>query len=456
MKKMIRWGLAVVCAMTGAASVMAQGDGGPLIDALVKKGVLSSQEGEEIRADMTADLAATPGGMISWGSSAVKGVKIYGDARVRYQYDNNIQNNQIADEDRSRSRYRYRVRLGADYKFAENWNAGVRLETTASQTSTNSDTNGFFNKANGQDEARFGLYYLQYAANDPSVFGFSFADSVQLDFGKHAHPYYFNGVNGFLWDSDVNPEGFSQSLGWKDVGVSGLNITTRAGQYVIFSNDGQAAETAVTSEDDQFLFVAQLEAAYKINSDVNLKVAPLVLAQTGGRANASAGGGTLAGAEVNNLGQGDGTTLEDVLVFAIPAEINWKMWNQGFRGYATYGINLNGRERSDALTGVGINESYGQLFNVGMTMGRVRNKGSWDVTAEYRYVEEAAYTQFLGDSDFNGGQPGHHGFIVSSGYAFTDNIQGRVTYFNSENINPNTTLTSGQDQVLQVDLAWRF
>ena len=54
---------------------------------LGKKGVLTDQEAEEVRADMMRDFATqTSAGKININSSVTE-MKLYGDLRLRYQYD---------------------------------------------------------------------------------------------------------------------------------------------------------------------------------------------------------------------------------------------------------------------------------------------------------------------------------------------------------------------------------
>jgi len=452
MNKMMKWSLAVACAVISTGSVMAQGDGGPLIDALVKKGVLSSQEGEEIRADMTADLASTPGGMISWGSSAVRGVRIYGDTRFRYEY-NSIRDQVTPPGSDSRQtedhRYRYRLRIGADYTFASNFNAGVRLETQADSTSTNTDLGGFFDK-NG-DAINIGLAFLSYANTD--VWGIF--DTVRLTAGKQISPLYFNGVNGFLWDTDANPEGFSQELGWKDVGFDKLDIAFRSGQYIVSNVNNSAVPAAAGiggNATDAWMATAQVEAKYDWATRSGFKIAPTFIGIQGDET------GTQANSSV--LRQ----SLSNDAYFLIPAEVYFNVLKQPLRLYGTYGLNLNGEGRNHLATGERFNSSKNQLFNVGATLGNARNKGSWDITGEYRYVETNAYTRNLQDSDFNGGRGNGHGFVGSFGYAVTDNVQLRASYFHSMNIDktqgtfpaPTGGTNASIAQVLQIDLSWRF
>jgi len=80
--------LALAGALTlgSAASVFAQ-DSGALLDALVRKKVLSSQEAEDVRADLISENAASNAGKLQL-SNSITSLKLYGDIRLRYQTDN--------------------------------------------------------------------------------------------------------------------------------------------------------------------------------------------------------------------------------------------------------------------------------------------------------------------------------------------------------------------------------
>ena len=82
--KSFKW-LALLCGVSiGAATLAHAQDSGPLIDALVKKGILNDQEAEEIRADLIKDFGTTSAGKLNL-SSALTELKLSGDARVRYE-----------------------------------------------------------------------------------------------------------------------------------------------------------------------------------------------------------------------------------------------------------------------------------------------------------------------------------------------------------------------------------
>lgn len=445
-----KWAVMFAISALGSIAVQAQGDGGPLVEALVKKGVLSSQEGEEIRASMLEDNGSTAGGMLSWGSSAVKGVKLYGDARLRYQWENKQRQNVSGtgngpSRDQDRSRYRYRLRLGADYQFSENWKSGIRLETANASDSTNNNFGGYFDKTG--DGVNVGLVYLEYEINNPELFGFSPADYFNLRMGKHLHPFL---ISNAFWDSDINPEGFSEQVAWKDVGVSGLTFTLRGGQYII----SEANENNnFVGNTDSALFVAQTEVNYEWATKTGFSFAPMFMHETGGKISAST---------QENGGGPDNENADPFLgnfsVVQIPAQVYFNAWGLSHKAFGTWGVNFKG----DGLIEQPTNQSADNtpmFFNLGYELAKGKGKGAWKVSAEYRYIEAGSYTTNLSDSDFAKNESNQAGPVIAGNYSFTENISGTVTWMHSNNISPafnDTFNDAGDTDLIQVDLNWKF
>src|SRR4051812_12522334 len=74
-----------VAAALAIGTVASHADEAALIDALIKKGVLSTKEAEHIREDIGKD-TGTPGANIKL-SDSVSQLRLYGDVRMRYRYD---------------------------------------------------------------------------------------------------------------------------------------------------------------------------------------------------------------------------------------------------------------------------------------------------------------------------------------------------------------------------------
>ena len=67
----------------GSMTARAQ-DAGALLDLLVKKRLITDQEAEEVRGELTRDAATTAAG--KWKISApITEIELYGDMRVRYE-----------------------------------------------------------------------------------------------------------------------------------------------------------------------------------------------------------------------------------------------------------------------------------------------------------------------------------------------------------------------------------
>src|SRR6476646_870477 len=106
-------------------------DAGALLDLLVKKKLITDQEAEEVRGELTREAATTAAG--KWKLSApITELELYGDARVRYEI--RTAQSGLPDritppgEDTQRNRARYRLRLGLRGILVDDWFFGLRLE----------------------------------------------------------------------------------------------------------------------------------------------------------------------------------------------------------------------------------------------------------------------------------------------------------------------------------------
>jgi hypothetical protein len=97
-----------------------------LLDALVRKGVLTDKEATEISAEAANQVTSSPGPKVEVGDW-VKELKFSGDLRFRYQYDQRtpmiLTNPKLGaqDIDIPRDRWRFRLRLNADFKLEGNF-----------------------------------------------------------------------------------------------------------------------------------------------------------------------------------------------------------------------------------------------------------------------------------------------------------------------------------------------
>ena len=220
-------GMAALCAALFLAPtyVRAQSDGA-LLDALVKKGVLSDQEAESIRADETRDNALTPAGKLQL-SDSVKSLTFYGDARLRYEYLDETPQQPglggaggaaLGHNASTTNRSRYRLRFGFDYTFSDHFSAGFELESNTADDSAN--------QSFGSEFAKFGinvgLIYLKWQPTD----------WLTLTGGKQKNPLY---TTDLVWDPDINPEGGSEAAVFHP--MDNLSIGFTGGQFIYADNN---------------------------------------------------------------------------------------------------------------------------------------------------------------------------------------------------------------------------
>ena len=489
------------------AAAQAQ-DSGALIDALVKKGVLSDQEAEDIRTDLTKEYNTTSAGKIGI-SSFISHLQLYGDARLRYQYQNIRSNTDFEhgqnDED-DRNRYRYRLRLGAVYTYDEHWSANVRLETGTSSDGSNEDFGRYFDKYGS--ELNIGLIYLEYK-NKFSLFDSTSTVADGKNFNTVTSPGLEVGLDARIgkqpkqillseafWDPDTNPEGLAEELTFNNVGIDGLSFAARGAEYLTSAPQTNGTGTVLVvapgtpaggvsstdANDTAALFAAQIEGKYAWSSNGNVRIAPLYLDETPGvissnqESNSANSLGVLPADTESLTGQNPYAFLGRFEVVALPVEVNWKAWGKPMQIWGTYGANLEGEDRLRAL---GFANEGGQntFWNAGYQIGSNKVKGDWLVSAEWRSIQAASYDTNLSESDWANNGLNQQGIVLRAGYNFTDAVSGLISYYHSNPIASNANIPGagadsyansnaltgntgnpfqGQIDIIQADLNWKF
>ena len=483
--------MAGVAALSMTAAMAQQSDA--LIDALVKKGVLSDQEAEEIRVDLSKEYNATSAGKIQL-SSFISKLQLFGDARLRYEYLNArtpaAGNNGLA-ANADRDRFRYRLRLGATYTYDSHWSATVRLETATANNSTNVDFGRYFDKYG--DSINVGLVYLEYQ-NQWSLFdststvanGKSYSTVTDPGFtlttdwrvGKAPKQILLSEA---FWDGDTNPEGVAQEFGFTNIGVDGLSLYARGAEYFPGLANGSTggSTTGIGNDEIGSLLIGQLEVKYAWDSNSNVRIAPMFMTETEATLGTTAtlnqevdsGNSTGITPTTTTVGAHPYNTLGRLAVAAVPIEVNFKLFGQPNQVWGTYGANLEGQDRLNSL---GYQGQHGQntFWNAGYQIGQSKKKGDWMASAEYRWIETASYTPNLSESDWADNTLNQQGFVLRAGYNLTDFLFGQVSFYHSNPIETgpghNGSLPAGgvayagagtydgQVDRVQVDLSWKF
>ena len=257
--------LAAALALACSTLLTAQAqDAGALVDKLIKKGVLTDQEGEEVRAEMTRDFAQTNAGKINLSSSITE-LKLYGDFRYRWQYDNKQLQVASPDHENQRVKHRFRLRLAADVALTDGFYAGFALETGQASDSGNQVVQDGFDDYN----IFVARAYLGWKPND----------WLDLTVGKFKNPFY---TTDLIWDSDINPQGVLETIAFHKMpcftGAGDVRndppwqLTLVAGQ--LFYDDNNEFNLKSDLNTDAYIFVEQLIATYKFNSNTSITIAP--------------------------------------------------------------------------------------------------------------------------------------------------------------------------------------
>jgi hypothetical protein len=379
----------LVAALVPVNSAKAQDSA--LLDALVKKGVLSDQEAEDIRASDAKDYSMTAASKISLGSS-IKTITFYGDARLRYEIrDGTVQAGDTAgnganfthNDSQTRSRWRYRLRFGLKGELYDNFFYGIRLATgyqndrSGNVTFGDTDNGGVF----GNAKSLIGV--------DRVYLGWKPTDYLTLTGGKMENPFY---TTNLVWDDNLSPAGAAEQFDKKV--TDNVEVFATAGQFVYGdSADNTANVTGGANFDDIFMFGEQVGVKVNLDEHTFFKAAATMYTYSGSVQGAST---TVAGlyssnpfnfnnnastsTENNSPGLYNGpfvgaaqapesnvSGVDSLAVLETPMEFDFKAWNVPMRVFGDFAYNFEADQRADnARNAINAAQTSG-VSNTGVT-----------------------------------------------------------------------------------------
>ena len=459
---------------TLAATATAQ-DAGALIDVMVRKGMLKDQEAEQIRSQLSRDFAAqSSAGKLNL-SSSVKELKLSGDVRARWQYDQLTPQTAASTNVQQRSRYRLRLRINGDYQLNDNFFAGFGLQTENKPDSGNQTMADTGATTPGGGFQNYNIYVSK------AFIGWRPISSVTLIAGKQANPFY---TTDMVWDSDINPTGFTQRVDFhKLLELGGIEASLVAGQFVLQdNNEYNPVTTAGTSEADArdaFLYQIQLQVVAPLADGVKLTVAPGVIFNNGATVNPGAAALNANESSVTltpAVGTAGQRTLDGQTYIVAPGDVAFTVAGMKSKVLWDFSYNLQGGDRWDALvdtaalskdgvTGAALRGRVGSSDKTaalaGFQLGENKKKGDWSLLANYRYVGAVSVDPNINDSDWALSKLNMHGPKVAFGYNLGDATTLTLSYYSGNNIRKNLNSTVGaldrnSVQVLQVDASVKF
>lgn len=475
--------LAVSLVMTGQlAQAQSKGDQA-ILDALVRKGILTEKEADKISEEVSKEM--TEGG--GFGSKIqigdwVKALKLSADLRIRNQWDERtpmvLSNPATKTQDIhiQRNRWRFRLRLMADWELKDGFFGGVMLGTSdnrAADTKNATITGGYDN---------YNIYILR------AFMGWRPTPGLTFIVGKQANPFYTTDLE---WDSDFEPVGlveridfhkfFNMSFGEPEPGLSkegkapvappppaprnAFELSLIAGQLVFQNNNLNASNSQLKF--DAYQFVTQLLTRVKLGGNFAFTVSPGLFvtndAATGATAVDAHGrlipptNTSFMGGQPLNNSQPFPITQRNLLILLAPGDFTLnKVFGKPLSLYWDFAYNFKGSER--------FREDYGPLFGhygfaspkateptffkpisakmqdnmawlVGLKWGENKKGGDWSFSVDYREQGITSLDPNTNNSNFHLSNLNSKGFEFNIAYSFNDFITANVTGYISDALN---------------------
>ena len=442
-----------------------------LLDKLVDKGILTTQEAQELRDESdkgftTAFQAKT--GMPDW----VTGYKFSGDFRGRYDQVASTDGNQYFTD---RNRFRYRLRVGVVVSMLDSVETGFSLTSDDPAKSGSFNNAGNSNSGNSteQDNGTKKNIYIDTAygkwtpLNNDGWF-------LSTTIGKMINPLQFTPM---VFDPDWTPEGAALQAGYtfNDQHAIVLNAGAFVEDQEVINGNSSTQDTGSVQAPGLFGGQAMWNANWtpKLSTSLGLGGYTIVNPQN------------LTTTSVPYLNQGNTrTTITDknsvssvVLVnnyapIIGDASVTYKL--DSFPLYAgAFPIKLQG----EFINNVGAveNNENNQGYWAGITFGKSGTKGTWDISYRYEYLEaDATYDQLVDDdngayyqneSSPSGIQAGYYsgtnvkGHLFKANYSFTDSLTLTFSCFLNQLIHSNlggVSEPNNKAMHVQTDMTWKF
>jgi hypothetical protein len=489
------WVLSVLLGLTSTTAHAQSSTDQALLDALVKKGVLTEKEADQIAAEAANAVSAAPSPLsnIKVGDW-VKQLSLSGDLRIRNQWDQRtplvLTNPALGPQDINipRDRWRFRLRLNADVILQDNFFAGVQLSTSdnrAADTNNATYTGGF---------DQYNIYITR------AFMGWKPTPALTFIAGKQANPFY---TTDLIYDPDLSPAGLVERIDFDKIfnlsfgepiaeGKEGkapppapppapsnsLELALIAGQFVAFNNNADSGLTGLKW--DAYQFQQQLLAKLNIGDKLTFTLGPGLLAYNNAMVGSTATttapfvfdgvvipAGTFVppvntnidsvGAQPLNNSLAYPITQRDMLIILAPGDITYKLFGKPLTLYWDFAYNTEGNARFERdigplfsqyfYVGKSSTPSFRELATpnfsddvawlIGLKYGENKKAGDFSLSADYRQVGIASIDPNINSSNFALSNLNTEGWEFNAAYNFTDFLTAVVTFYWSDALNGN-------------------
>ncbi len=353
-------------------------------------------------------------------SDYIKQIKVGGDFRIRYG-DEHYKKGTAAD----RSRFSTRLRLNADFQLPNNVAIKTALASgTGDQTSTNQTMTGM----SSQKQIWVDKAYIDWTPTD----------YLNMRAGRMALPLWTVYTTDAVWDSDVNPEGFSQGFNYLVGGR--VNLFLNALQMVTVERSGDTR--------DGYMFAEQIGSEFRLPLESRLKLA-YTYYDWKNTAESNFGQNKIQeGNRRQTVGTSANTLVNPFGVNEVSAELaSWV----GAVPFSLQGTFLkNARVKGEYA------EKEDTGYQTGLIVGKAKDAQSWELAYFYKYVQTDATVADISASDFGGGGINRMGHIMWAAYSPTEWLNLKTKYFITKNIEKNIAGATGDINRIQVDAQVKF
>lgn len=423
-----------------------------IVDALVNKGVLTEEEGKLISKGHAGEKAGQEKKDKAYSkikiSDAIDSATIYGDVRVRHEYRNATNQNDI---ELTRNRERYKITAGVKTE-AGAWYSDLAFAMGSEGRSDNATFAGSSSVTNGNAPKE--TLYVKRA-----MVGFKATDWLSLEAGRIANPLY---TTEMVWDKDLTHDGAAAKFNYT-LGDYKLFGTAEAFQYKgdskIYTNGTTADVT--TNE----VVVGQVGVEKELTDKIKAKVAGTYYkyGNAGGDFKPALGTATTP-AGVNVIGTNNLEILE------LPGEVSYKIDDKlTAKLYGDYVVNLDADKRAQLAgdTSSAAKDDTAWLLgaSVKSQAGKKESKGDWEVKGWYQQTGLYALDPNAVDSDFFDSKVNVKGYVLKGQYALADNVfvnsaYGHGSRYNNDmavtGVNGDTSYNFKDFDLFQLDLTYKF
>lgn len=360
----------------------------------------------------------------------LEGLEMGGDLRLRYEA---FHQNEAT---RDRNRFRYRLRWKVLKHLTEDLDLGFRLVSgsTTDPTSTNQTFTGDFSYKGIFVDQAYAKYRPRFLReNLPHL------EKAEIAGGKFENPF-LSASTAMVWDPDVMPEGFYESL----------EFGFLEGRWKPFVNLGQFILQENTALTDAELYGVQAGMRWtppgfspESGTQGTHAIAYYDFSDYARDSNFMVSGTSLAR---GNTRSGAATVLQagDFDILQLYNEIKFKIGNLPVKLFSDFATNLADQTPDPDGRNVG--------YEYGLQLGGAKKKGDWEATYYYAYLEPNAVVGAFADSDFGTGHADKRGSSFQFKYKLTDSLKvGLNTYF----VN-NVVGADDETRRFSTDLEWVF